>query len=214
MNKKIGKKRMTNVLLLIIVILLIVIGVRLFRQDKVTDVDVELNETEIVEAETDDVETDDVETDESQIETTSDDETTSDEEVVIETEATQSPSIETTNEVILNTDIIFEEFPFVLEQELDSRTRYSVYFETDKQIQFVVYSEERFNQWQDSEFHTISKASTKLGSVCCDTERTFNVGINEGEGGIYYFVFDDVNLPDKENLPSKGKLTIIKTANI
>lgn len=118
------------------------------------------------------------------------------------------------DEVILEETIEFNEFPFKITQELESKTNYEVYFRTDKEIQFVVYSEDRYNEWQETGYHTISKASTKLGSECCDTSRTFKVGINENEGGNYYFVFDDSKLPDKENLPTEGKLVITKKTDI
>jgi hypothetical protein len=118
------------------------------------------------------------------------------------------------NQVVIDKEITFDEFPYILSEELDSKMKYEITFETDNQIQFVVYSEERYNQWLDTKIHTTSKATTKSGSICCDTKRTFNVDINEGEGGLYYFVFDNSNLPDDADLPTTGKLTVTKKTNI
>lgn len=118
------------------------------------------------------------------------------------------------NDVIYNEEINFEEFPTAITMDLEEKTEYSVYFEADKQIQFVVYSEQRYNEWKETGAHTISKATTKSGPDCCATSGTFNIDINAGEAGTYYFVFDDSRLPNKENLPEKGKLIVTRVSNI
>lgn len=107
-------------------------------------------------------------------------------------------------------DISFAEFPTAKAATLE-KGRYSIYFETDYPIQFVVYSEQRYNQWKEEGAHTISKATTKSGSSCCAESGTFTVDINEGEQGTYYFVFDNSRV---SNNPTTGKIIVTKLGGI
>ena len=93
------------------------------------------------------------------------------------------------------------------------RERNFVYKE-DGPIQFIVYSEERYNSWVTTGKHTISKANTNRGTECCQKTGSFNIDINNGEGGKYYLIFDDKKLGRYDARPTKGHLQVIKTSNI
>lgn len=105
-------------------------------------------------------------------------------------------------------------FPFVKKLDLEEGARYTVYFESDRQIQFVVYSEFHYNKWKETGFHSIAKATTQSGPRCCETSGSFKFDVNSGEGGTFYLVFDDKKIPDKSQLPGKGKLIVTKNENI
>lgn len=130
------------------------------------------------------------------------------------TPAASAPTIPETSvapvaEEVTNEEFTFTEFPFVKTKELDEG-RYSVSFESDNKIRFVVYSEDRYNEWLDSGVHTISKASTAEGVECCAENGDYTIDINEGESGTYYFVFDD----EKGLGASQGKLIVNKVGEM
>ncbi len=104
----------------------------------------------------------------------------------------------------------FTEFPTVKTTEL-AVGRYEIHFETDSNIQFVVYSQERYEQWKETGAHTISKATTQQGTSCCTSSRTFTVDVNQGEEGLYYLVFDATKVSSQ---PTVGQITITDIGDI
>lgn len=118
------------------------------------------------------------------------------------------------NEVIFEEEFEFEEYPKAFLQKMDEKARYEIYFEADEEIQFIVYSKERYDQWKETGMHTLSKVNTKTSEGCCKINGTYKIDINIGEGGTYYFVFDDSLMEPKTLLPSTGKLKITKLSGI
>ncbi len=117
-------------------------------------------------------------------------------------------------EVVFEEEKTLTEFPTALTAKMEAGMKYNINFQTDQPIQFVVYSEERYNEWQNSGAHTISKATTKSGDECCASEGSFTIDINEGEAGKYYLVFDDAKLNDLVERPTTGTITVTKVSNI
>jgi hypothetical protein len=105
-------------------------------------------------------------------------------------------------------------FPLVEKIALQERSRYSVVFETDNKIRFVVYAEDKYNSWINSGQHATSKITTKSGPICCATEGSYSMDINIGEGGDYYFLFDGSDIEFESDLPTKAKLKVTKTGDI
>ena len=132
---------------------------------------------------------------------------------IVERQELQMTGINLDNEVF-HEEFSFIIFPRVSTIELEEGSKYSVYFEVDSPIQFVVYSEKRYNEWRQSGTHTISKATTKSGPDCCATSSSFSIEINNGEEGRYYLVFDDSGLKLAGKKPSIGILGVAKTGNI
>ena len=120
------------------------------------------------------------------------------------------------NTIVFNEEFEMEsgDFPVVKITELEAGARYSVYFETDKQIQFVAYNERFYNMWLETGSHTIAKATTNSVSSCCETSGSFTFDVNDDEGGNFYFVFDGAQIPDKSQLPKNGKLVVRINENI
>jgi len=118
------------------------------------------------------------------------------------------------NQLLQNQTFEFKEFPFAIKQKLDAPARYNIWFETDKPIQFIVYSEQRYNEWLSTKSHTISKVNTQTGGKCCAATGSYNIDINQGEAGTYYLVFDGSAIKEKALLPSSGKIIITKLSGI
>ncbi|MBD3260056.1 hypothetical protein GF371_05530 [Candidatus Woesearchaeota archaeon] len=118
--------------------------------------------------------------------------------------------------VVMNEEFAMKkgDFPIVKTAELEAGARYNVYFETGKQIQFVVYNQRFYDMWKEKGTHTIAKATTNSVSKCCQKSGSFNFDVNVDEGGTFYFVFDGAQIPDKSQLPKNGKLVVRKNENI
>ncbi len=145
-------------------------------------------------------------------------ETTENETPVAEaTPAEKAPPVaprKSYGEVVFDEQTTLTEFPTTLTTVMEEGMKYNIQFQTDQPIQFVVYSEQRYNEWQNSGAHTISKATTKSGDECCANEGSFTIDINEGEAGKYYIVFDDGKLNDLVERPTTGSVTVTKVSNI
>jgi hypothetical protein len=107
-----------------------------------------------------------------------------------------------------------EVFPFVKKIALEARTRYNIVFAADKEIRFVVYAENKYRTWQDKGFHVTSKITTNSADGCCSTGGSYNMDINEGEGGDYYFLFDESDIEFETDFPTKVKIKVTKTGGI
>jgi hypothetical protein len=118
------------------------------------------------------------------------------------------------NQKVFDQPVDFKEFPTVLTATLEESSKYSVHFETDQPLRFVVYSEKRYNEWKTGGYHTISKMTTNSAENCCRTDMDQSIDINQGEGGKYYFVFDAGDLKLADPRPTKGVLRVIKTTSI
>jgi hypothetical protein len=121
---------------------------------------------------------------------------------------------QTYNQQMLDEQLKFTAFPLVREVTLEEGMKYSVYFETDSPIRFVVYNEARYNDWKQSGQHTMSKATTNSADGCCGTDGNFAIDINRGEVGKYYLVFDASDLKLADPRPSQGIVRVTKTSNI
>jgi hypothetical protein len=115
------------------------------------------------------------------------------------------------NEVVLERELAFKDWPTAVSVKLDELVRYRVQFSIDKPAQVVVYSEQRYNQWKETGSHTISKASTKTVDGCCQQEASWTFDVNQGEGGTYYVVFDTSKVTEK---PTTGSLKVTKATTI
>ena len=111
---------------------------------------------------------------------------------------------------IFNEEFSLSEFPAVKTASFEIG-RYRVFFETDYTIQFVMYSEQRYNEWKLTGMHTISKITTKEGTSCCRDSGNYVIDINDGEAGEYYFVFDASKTSGK---PTKGKIVVEKISDL
>lgn len=117
------------------------------------------------------------------------------------------------NEQVYEEEIMLDSFPKEKSLMLEEGMKYLITFEADKDIQFIIYAEEKYNEWKQTGYHTTAKYNTK-GKTCCKMSDSYQIDINNGEAGKYYLVFDDALINDKANLPTKAKITITKTAKI
>lgn len=99
-------------------------------------------------------------------------------------------AVTSVSELVKEEVVELTNFPTVRTVELPEG-RYQISFESDKKIKLVLYSQERYNEWQNTGEHTISKLSTQEGVECCAASGSYTVDINEGEAGTYYFIFED-----------------------
>mgnify|MGYP001594170811 CR=1 FL=1 len=99
----------------------------------------------------------------------------------------------------------------VFQYNLEEPFRYQVTFETDLPVEFFVYDHDRFNQWKETGGHTFPKIWSKDTSGTYKTSLTKLMDINNKESGVYYFVFNIIDVKEK---PQKGKLTIVKMTSL
>ena len=108
-------------------------------------------------------------------------------------EPTPKPVAETAPQVNTATNykegIKLTEFPASVKKEF-TQGRYKISFAADSEVRFTMYEENRYQEWQQSGTHTLSKLTTKKGSTCCTKDGEWTIDINNGEEGTYYFVFD------------------------
>lgn len=117
------------------------------------------------------------------------------------------------NEEVVSEDISLTEFPTAKKHSLQEGSRYVVKVTLDTPIQFILYNEARYNAWKSSGEHGTAKINSKTASSCCTADGSWQIDINKGEGGDYYFVFDATKLGDAAR-PTKAHLSVTKVSTI
>lgn len=115
---------------------------------------------------------------------------------------------------VLDQTLDLSTLPLSIPFELVEGQRYQAEFTLDQPLQVVVYNEKRHNEWKTGGSHTISKATTKSGAKCCEAEGALSFGLNKGETGTYYIVFDDGRLKDTDPRPTTGIVRITRSGTI
>jgi len=111
-------------------------------------------------------------------------------EPTLQTANEPQTAVTSVSELVRDEIVELTGFPTIRTVEL-AEGRYRISFEAEKKIRLVLYSQERYNEWQNTGEHTISKLSTQEGVECCADSGSYTVDINEGEAGTYYLIFED-----------------------
>jgi len=122
--------------------------------------------------------------------------------------ATTSPpnNIDYTGQGTVLINETFTEFPHVIQKEFSEGLRIGVMFQSDRPIKFYMYDKQHYEQYQTG-YYGSNKATTGRTPA---TQGSYRVDINNGEGGLYYFVFE----PVEGSKASEGVLNVIEISKL